>query len=91
MKEMDRIEVSVEKEKYAKYGVHKGMCGWICNPGCVDGYWLVNFPQYGEHRDIGTLSIREEDMIIVPIMDAKVNERILREWGGDPETWEEIL
>lgn len=27
MKEMDYVEVVVEKEKYAKQGVHKGMQG----------------------------------------------------------------
>ncbi len=30
VKEMDCVEVIVEKEKYAKEGVHKGMQGWIC-------------------------------------------------------------
>ncbi len=27
---MDPVEVIVEKECYAKEGVHKGMQGWIC-------------------------------------------------------------
>lgn len=52
MKELDCVEVLVEKEKYAKHGVHKGMQGWICDGDCIDGYWLVNFPQYGEKDDI---------------------------------------
>ena len=30
MKEMDCVEVIVEKEEYAEEGVHKGMQGWIC-------------------------------------------------------------
>lgn len=30
MKEMDCIEVIVEKECYSKEGVHKGMQGWVC-------------------------------------------------------------
>ena len=42
MKEMDTVEVIVEKEKYAKEGVHKGMQGWICDPRCIQGHWLVN-------------------------------------------------
>lgn len=29
MKEMDCVEVIVEKEGYAKEGVHKGMQGWM--------------------------------------------------------------
>ena len=44
MKEMDCVEVIVEKEKYAKEGVHKDMQGWICYDKKVRGYWLTNFP-----------------------------------------------
>ena len=81
MKELDNVEVVVEKEKYAKEGVHKGMYGWICYDTCVDGCWLVNFPQYGEKNDIATISIHENDMKVVPIMDAKRNEEIREQFG----------
>ena len=81
MKEMDIVEVIVEKEKYAKEGVHKGMRGWICHDRCVRGYWLVNFPQYGEKDDIAEIDILEKDMKVVPILDAKVNEQIRAQWG----------
>lgn len=30
MKMMDCVRMTVEKEGYAKDGVHKGMYGWIC-------------------------------------------------------------
>ena len=76
MQEMDNVEVIVEKEKYAREGVHKGMLGWICHPQTVKGSWLVNFPQYGEKDDIAEISIREEDMRVVRVLDAGVNERI---------------
>ncbi len=76
MKEMDCVEVIVEKEKYTAEGVHKGMQGWICLDDCTNGYWLVNFPQYGAKRDIATISVKEEDMKIVPGMDARINEQI---------------
>ena len=66
MKEMDCVEVIVEKEKYAKFGVHKGMQGWICFDDCSNGYWLVNFPQYGEKDDIAEISIKEEDLLLLP-------------------------
>ena len=79
MKAMDCVEVIVEKEKYASCGVHKGMQGWICLDDCAWGYWLVNFPQYGEKPDIGTESIHQDDMIVIPCMDARVNERIKAE------------
>ena len=76
MKEMDCVEVIVEKECYAKEGVHKGMQGWICDPNNIDGSWLVNFPQYGEMQDIATIDIEETDLKLVPRMEAKKNERI---------------
>ena len=81
MKEMDTVEVIVEKETYAKEGVHKGMQGWICHDRCVRGYWLVNFPQYGEKDDIAEIDILEEDLKEIPGMDAKVNERIRELFG----------
>lgn len=88
MKEMDCVEVIVEKEKYAKDGIHKGMTGWICFPEEVKGVFLVDFPQYGKHASIATTCIAEEDLKYLPDgLDALKNERILREWGGDPETW----
>ena len=76
MKEMDCVEVVVEKDKYAKYGVHQGMQGWICDPRNIDESWLVNFPQCGEKRDIATIAIKEEDLKLIPIMEAAVNEEI---------------
>ena len=76
MKEMDCVEVIVEKKEYAEEGVHKGMQGWICYDVFCDGTWLVNFPQCGEKDDIATLSIREEDMKLVPVMNAILNEQI---------------
>ena len=81
MKEMDSVEVTVEKKKYAKEGVHKGMHGWICYDKCVRGYWLVNFPQYGEKEDIATISIHEDDLKLTPYMDVGMNEKIRRQFG----------
>ena len=79
MKEMDCVEVIVNKKKYTDEGVYKGMQGWICLDDCTDGYWLVNLPQCGALPDIATLSIHEDDMIVIPRMDAQVNERIKAE------------
>ena len=82
MKEMDCIEVTVEKERYAKEGVHKGMQGWICDERNIDSSWLVNFPQYGEKNDIATISIDEKDMSLLPNgMNARVNEQIKEKFG----------
>ena len=76
MKMMDCVEVIVEKPKYAKDGVHKGMQGWICLEQRTKGYWLVNFPQYGEKDDIAEIDIREEDLKEIALMDAKINGEI---------------
>jgi len=76
MKMMDCVEVTVEKEKYVRDGVHKGMQGWICLESRQSGHWLVNFPQCGENPDIATISIMEEDMKVIPVMYAAVNEEI---------------
>lgn len=76
MKEMNCVEVIVEKDAYAKEGVHKGMHGWICDPRNIDGCWLVDFPQCGEKGDIAMIPIHEEDMKEIPVMYAAVNEQI---------------
>lgn len=77
MQEMDCVEVIVEKERYTKDGVHKGMQGWICHDAFVNGTWLVNFPQYGEKADIATISVKETDLkLLIHGMDARINERI---------------
>ncbi len=83
MKEMDTVEVIVEKEKYAKEGVHKGMQGWICDPRLTKGGWLVNFPQCGERDDIAEIDILEDDLKLIPIpmMYAEINERIRKQFG----------
>ncbi len=80
MKMIDPVEVTVEKEEYAREGVHKGMHGWICMEEKLDGCWLVNFPQYGENPDIATIAILEKDLKKIPIMYAIRNEEIKAEF-----------
>ena len=86
MKMMDCVEVIVEKKAYAQDGVHMGMQGWICMEQYRDGYWLVNFPQLGESPDIATLGIKEEDLKLVPIMNAAVNEEIKAQFEDSEKT-----
>ena len=81
MKMMDCVEVIVEKEKYVKDGVHKGMQGWICLEQRTTGYWLVNFPQCYDKPDIATISIEEKDLKEIPVMNAIVNEQIKTQFG----------
>lgn len=53
MKMMDCVEVMVEKDSYAKEGVHKGMQGVVWEKEPKDGCWVVLFPQCGDKEDIG--------------------------------------
>ncbi len=82
MKEYDSVELLVEREEYAKYGVHKGMQGWICYEKCVPGYALVEFPLYGEAGIIDTISVRDEDLKVISDWNARINERIKAEHEG---------
>lgn len=81
MKMMDCVEITVEKKEYADDGVHKGMQGWICLEQRTEGYWLVNFPQCGAKADIAEISVREEDLKVIPVMYAIVNEQIKAQFG----------
>lgn len=76
MKEMDNVEIIVEKEEYAKYGVHKGMQGWICDDRNIDNSWLVNFPQCGEKEDVAEIPVKENELKLIDIMHAGINEKI---------------
>ena len=67
MKMMDCVEVMVEKDSYAKEGVHKGMQGVVWEKEPKDGCWVVLFPQCGD---------KEEDLKLIPVMSPDVNEQI---------------
>lgn len=92
MKEMDCVELAVEKEKYTKDGIHKGMQGWICDSRNIDNSWLVNFPQYGERSDLATIAVKETDLIMLPQgMDASVNEKIKDDFEKSDDSAKEFL
>ena len=65
MHEYDRVKLMVEKEKYAREGVHKDMDGWICDPRNINGQWLVCFDQYGALPNIATIPVKEEDLEVI--------------------------
>ena len=65
VKEYDRVELIVEKERYAKEGVHKGMDGILCDPRKINDTWLVSFDQYGDLPEIACISVKEEDLRII--------------------------
>ena len=76
MKELDCVEVTTERDEYAKEGVHRGMQGWICDAHSKNASWLVNFPQCGEKPDIATLPVKACDLKCIPVMHASCNEEI---------------
>lgn len=86
MKLMDCVELTVERNEYAKEGVHKGMQGIIWEAESKDGAWVVLFPQYGEKEDIADLYINEEDLRLLPNgMDARINEQIKAQFDAPKE------
>lgn len=89
MKYLDCVELLVEKKKYAKEGVHKGMQGVIWEPECENGAWVVLFPQYGEKEDIADLCIKGEDLKLIPTMDARVNEKIKAQFENNNDSEKE--
>ena len=62
-KEYDDVEVIVEKEKYTKHGVHKGMRGVIMEEYAIKNQWYVIFTDEKTGCDIADICIAEEDMI----------------------------
>ncbi len=72
MKEYDDVKVIVEKERYAKVGIHKGMIGTILDPRRIEGDWLVVFDGEFKQDEDGTwyttdieCEIAESDLIVV--------------------------
>ena len=82
MKYLDCVEVIVEKEEYAKEGVHKGMQGVIWLEESIDDTWDVYFPRYGAKPEIAEIPVREDDLVLLPNgLEAKINEKIESHWG----------
>ena len=79
--EYDCVELITNRERYAKEGVYKGMQGWICFAKEVAGFSLVNFPCYGDHPDVATITVRDEDLrkITKDEADDRRNERLKSE------------
>ena len=43
--EHDTVELIAEKDKYARFGAHKGMPGMVISERAIAGKWCVLFPQ----------------------------------------------
>ena len=62
MKEYDRVELIVDREKYTKQQVFKDMEGWICDPRKIEGKWLVCFDLADHLPEYPIISVLEEDL-----------------------------
>lgn len=63
--EFDLVELTVEKEKYAKEGVHKGAKGAVMENYCIDSKYYVIFTDYNTGYDIADISVHEDDLILL--------------------------
>ena len=65
VKEYDKVELIVEKPKYAIEGAHKGMMGCVMSAYAINNQWLVVFSEEGTGKDIAEICIDREDFKVV--------------------------
>ena len=75
MEDYDEVEVIVEKEEYAKAGVHKGEIGYVMDFKAVDNHLLVDFPYLPEEY--------WDDALCVDYRDLKILRRNGKEYKGE--------
>lgn len=66
-KNVDYVELIVEKERYAKFGVHKGDRGYIASAEIVLNEMLVDFTAIDKEGNLSgeTIGVNVEDLKIV--------------------------
>lgn len=65
VKEYDKVELIVEKPKYAIEGVHKGMTGCVMSSYAIKGKWNIIFTENGTGKDIADICVAREDFKII--------------------------
>lgn len=65
VKEYDKVEMIVEKTKYAIEGVHKGMAGCVMSSYAIKNEWLIVFSEEGTGKDIAELCVSREDFKVI--------------------------
>ncbi len=65
-KEYDMVELTVDKPKYKKEGVKKGMRGCVMSEYAIKGQWQIIFSEEGTGKDVADIMVSEEDFILVP-------------------------
>lgn len=65
VKEYDKVEMIVEKPKYAMQGVHKGMTGCVMSSYAIKNEWLIVFSEERTGKDIAELCVAREDFKVI--------------------------
>ena len=65
VKEYDKVELIVEKSKYAIEGVHKGMTGCVISSYAINNQWLIIFSEDGTGKDIADICVDREDFKVI--------------------------
>ena len=65
-KEYDMVELAVDKPKYKKEGVKKGMRGCVMGEYAIKGQWQIIFSEEGTGKDVADIMVAEEDLILIP-------------------------
>lgn len=67
IKNYDKVELVVEKERYLKYGVHKGSVGVVVDDNAVRDYIEVDFSYIDEKGELcgESFAVKLEDIIVV--------------------------
>lgn len=65
LKEYDKVVLAVDKPKYQKEGVTKGMIGCIMSEQAINGEHQVIFSENNTGKDIADIMISEEDLILL--------------------------
>lgn len=72
LREYDMVRVAVEKSKYVKEGVHRGMIGTILEPEKIHGGWMVYFPDE-TGADTILCRIQETDLELIHHSDGTMD------------------
>lgn len=62
MKEYDLVELIIDRKRYNKEGVFKGMFGAVMSEFPINGEWLVIFSEFHTGKDIADICVKEEDL-----------------------------
>ena len=65
VKEYDKVELIVEKPKYAIEGLHKGMTGCVMSSYAINNEWLIVFSEDGTGKDIAEICVDREDFKVI--------------------------